>query len=134
MKKIITCLFIIFIGILFANPIELLFISELFIEGEDWTIELSNTENGYPIYFNNYELKIVTSSSEAYINRNMFLIYGNTELITQNDLDSILIINHTGDFIRLIDEYNYILMKKYLAIILVRTLILYILVNHMYVI
>jgi len=134
MKKIITCLFIIFIGILFANPIELLFISELFIEGEDWTIELSNTENGYPIYFNNYELKIVTSSSEAYINKNMFLMYGNTELITQNDLDSILIINHTGDFIRLIDEYNYILMKKYLAIILVRTLILYILVNHMYVI
>ena len=57
-------------------------------------------------------MKIVTSSSEAYINRNLFLIYGNTELITQNDLDSILIIDHTGDFIKLVDEYNYILDEK----------------------
>jgi len=112
MKKLITFLFFISVGITFANPIEIFFISEIFFEGEDWTIELSNTENGYPIYFNNYELKIVTSSSEAYINRNMFLIYGNTELITQTDLDSILIIDHAGDFIRLVDEYNYILDEK----------------------
>ena len=112
MKKIFTCLFIIIVGILFSNLIEAEYFSEFFFEGEDWTIELSNSENGYPIYFNNYDLKIATSYSEAYINRNMFLIYGNTELITQNDLDSILIIDHTGDFIRLIDEYNYILDEK----------------------
>ncbi|NQV18148.1 MAG: T9SS type A sorting domain-containing protein [Armatimonadetes bacterium] len=106
MKTILMFILIFLAIFLRANPIELLFISEIFLENNDWTVELSNTENGYPIYYNSYELKIVTSSSEAYINRDVFLIYGTTDLITQIDLDSILIIDHTGDFIRLSDEYG----------------------------
>jgi len=105
--KTILMIILIFLAIfLRANPIQLFFISEIYFEGDDWTIELSNTENGYPFYYNSYELKIVTSSSEAYINRDVSLIYGITDLITQSDLDNILIIDHTGDFIRLSDEYD----------------------------
>ncbi len=110
MKKIITCLFIIFIGILFANPIvPHITITEITFNNSDWQIELYSDFLGE--YTNLDSCQIICSAGSSFFQLGIeyelcsYLEVTNTDLITQ------LSINPESDSIRIFflnESYSYL--------------------------
>ena len=110
MKKIFTCLFIIYIGILFANPIvPYLNITEITFNNSDWQMELYSDFLGE--YTNLDSCQIVCSTGSSYFQAGIeyelcsYLEVNNADLITP------LSINPENDSIRiylLSESYSYL--------------------------
>lgn len=107
MKKIITCLFIIFVGILFANPLEPVFISELYFEDGNWVLEI----------FDYYALYNYPNLDGCYLKSSMDSVYFNDGVtwnenfvfvVDENDMQEPFSIDPTGDEIMFVNEQEYI--------------------------
>ncbi|MEA2096873.1 MAG: FlgD immunoglobulin-like domain containing protein [Candidatus Cloacimonadota bacterium] len=96
MKKIITCLFIIFVGILFANPIvEGPYITEIYFDETGWSIELYNMM----IDDNLDNCKISSNAGDAYFLSGISFPQETIIVVTQDDLQTLLVIDEQGDHI-----------------------------------
>ncbi|MDP8202806.1 MAG: T9SS type A sorting domain-containing protein [Candidatus Tenebribacter burtonii] len=108
MKKLITFLFIIFIGILFANPIIPVCISELSFEDDNWTLEIYDYYQVYEIY-NLDGCYLATSTDTAHFNYGITFNENEVFVVDEFDLQSSLIINLSDDTIVFggVDIYFY---------------------------
>ena len=82
---------------LVANPIALVFISEIYFEGDNWTIELYDYYESGISSLDNY--CIMSSSDSTYFNNGIYFEPGEVILVTEEDLQSSLSINKGGDFV-----------------------------------
>ena len=95
-------LFLLIMSFLFANPIAPVIISELYFEGDDWTIELFDYyEFGLTSLDGCY---IMSSSDSAYFNNGICFEPGEIIVVSEADLQSPLSINKEGDFIYIVGE------------------------------
>ena len=100
MKKIFTCLFIIFVGILFANPIApYINITEFRFTDNGWQMEL----------FSDYlemstldSCQIVCSAGSSYFQSDIEYIEGTYLVVTEDNLVTPLSIDADGDFVNLL--------------------------------
>ena len=97
MKTFIIVLFFLSFSMLVANPIALVFISEIYFEGDDWTIELYDYYEAGISSLDNY--CIMSSSDSTYFNNGIYFEPGEVILVTEEDLQSSLSINKGGDFV-----------------------------------
>ncbi|MBT4576266.1 MAG: carboxypeptidase regulatory-like domain-containing protein, partial [Candidatus Cloacimonetes bacterium] len=102
MKKIITFLFIIIVGILFANPIEAEYFSEIYFEGDEWQIELAYTELFGEWGFDNLDNhRLVTNYGISNFRSGIDLTNISVIVINQDSLLTFLYIDNTSDDVRL---------------------------------
>jgi len=103
MKILITCLFIIIVGILFANPIQPVFISELYFENDSWTLEL----------YDYYSISLLSNLDGCYLESSTDSVYFNDGIIwnenlvfvvDENDMQESFSINPNGDEILFVNE------------------------------
>ena len=100
MKKIFILIILISAGLLLANPIAPVIISELYFEGSDWTIELFDY---YEFGLTNLDgCYIMSSSDSVYFNNGICFDPGEIILVTEADLQAPLSINKEGDFIYIV--------------------------------
>ena len=97
MKKIIISIILLSAGLLLANPIALVFISEIYFERDDWTIELYDYYEAGISSLDN--CCIMSSSDSTYFNNGIYFEPGEIILVTEEDLQSSLSINKGGDFV-----------------------------------
>ncbi len=97
MKKLITFLFIIFIGILFANPIMPACISEFTFDESTWTMEIFDY---YQFGIDNLNgCSIETCTCTSYFNDGITCNENGVFVVTENDVQTPFIFNHEGDYI-----------------------------------
>jgi len=102
MKKIITFLFLILVGILIANPIAPKYFSEIFFEEDDWQIELAYTDFFGEWGFNNLDNhRLTTNVDTAYFKSGIDLTNTSIIVINQDSLLTNLFIDKTSDDVRL---------------------------------
>ncbi len=108
MKIFFTCIFIIFVGILFANPIIPVCISELSFEDDNWTLEIYDHHQVYEL-FNLDNCYLSTSTDTAYFNYGITFNENFVFVVDEFDLQSSLTINSSNDTIMLggVDIYFY---------------------------
>ena len=101
MKKLFTCLFIIFVGILFANPIiPGINITEFRFTANGWQMELFS---GYMIEPSNLDsCQIVCSAGNSFFQTGIEYIEGTYLVVTDDDIVTPLPINANGDFVNLL--------------------------------
>lgn len=96
MKKLMTCLFIIFVSLLFANPLEPVFISELYFEDGNWILEI----------YDYYSLSLFTNLDGCYLKSSTDSVYFNDGItwnenfvfvVDANDMQNSFTINPEGD-------------------------------------
>ncbi len=96
MKKAITCLFIIIVGILFANPIaEGPYITEIYFDETGWSLELYSMM----IDGNLDNCKISSNAGDAYFLPGISFPQETIIVVTQDDLQTPLLIDEEGDYI-----------------------------------
>ena len=102
MKKLFTCLFIIFVEILFANPIVPEYFSEIYYEGDEWQIELAYTEFFGEWGFDNLDNhRLVTNDGISNFKSGIDLTNLSIIVINQDSLLTNLYIDKTSDDVRL---------------------------------
>ena len=102
MKKIFTCLFIIIVGILFANPIEAEYFSEIYFEVDEWQIELAYTEFFGEWGFDNLDNhRLVTNDGISNFKSGIDLTDLSIIVINQDSLLTNLYIDKISDVVRL---------------------------------
>jgi hypothetical protein len=96
MKKLLTCLFIIFVGILCANPIaEGPYITEIYFDETGWSLELFSMI----IDGNLDNCKISSNTDEAYFITGIPFPQDAYIVVTQDDLQTPLVIDEQGDHV-----------------------------------
>ena len=107
MKKIIICLFIIIVGTLFANPLQPVFISELYFEDGNWFLEIFDY---YTIYsystLDGFYLK--SSTDSVYFNDEITWNENFVFVVNENDMQEPFNINTNSDTISFVYEPEYI--------------------------
>jgi len=107
MKKIFIYSFIIFVGILFANPLEPVFISELYFEDGNWILEI----------FDYYALYTYPNLDGCYLKSSMDSVYFNDGVtwnenfvfvVDESDMQEPFSIDPTEDEIMFVNEQEYI--------------------------
>jgi len=107
MKKKFTCLFIIIVGILFANPLEPVFISELYFEDGNWILEIFDYYElySYPT-LDGFYLK--SSTDSVYFNDGVTWNENFVFVVAESDMQEPFDINTNGDTISLMYDPEYI--------------------------
>ena len=98
MKSLLIILFVILISFLSANVALPTFISEIYFEGDDWTIELYDRWQ-FCVYYPIYNAFLTSSSGTSAFEECLYFLPGETILVTQDDLVSTLNINKQGDYV-----------------------------------
>jgi hypothetical protein len=104
MRKIyITIFMLLLFSQLLANPIEIKYMSEIYFEDDNWTIELAYTEEmgGWWFFQNLDNLRLVSTADTAQFNSGISLDDVNIILVTQDSLQAPLSINKNGDCVQL---------------------------------
>jgi len=87
---------------LVGNPIVVKFMSEIYFEGNNWTIELAYTDEMGEWFFQNLDnLRLVSTADTAQFNSGISLDDINIILVTQDSLQAPLSINKNGDSVQL---------------------------------
>jgi len=107
MKKIFTFLFIIIVGILFANPVEPVFISELYFEDGNWVLEIFDYYALYT-YPNLDGCYLKSSTDSVYFNDGITWNENFVFVVDENDMQDSFTINPNGDEIMFVNEQEYI--------------------------
>ncbi len=98
MKKLIFFVILISTSLLLANPIIPAVISEIFFEGDNWTLEIYD----YYQIFELYDLDdccLTTSTDTAYFNLGITFNENGVFVVDEYDLQSSLVISSSGDTI-----------------------------------
>ncbi|MCK4358553.1 MAG: T9SS type A sorting domain-containing protein [Candidatus Cloacimonetes bacterium] len=100
---ILTFLFILSLySQLVGNPIIVKYMSELYFEDDNWTIELAHTAEMGGWFFQNLDnLRLVSTTDTAQFNSGISLDDVNIILVTQDSLQAPLSINKNGDSVQL---------------------------------
>ena len=102
MKKLLTFLFILFVSLLFANPIVPEYFSEIFFEGDEWEIELAYTSFFDEWGFENLDNhRLVTNDGISNFMNGIDLTNLSIIVINQDSLLTNLDIDKTCDDLRL---------------------------------
>ncbi len=111
MKKIFTCLFIIIVGILFANPIApYINITEFRFTENGWQMEL------YSNYFDSANLDncfVTCSIGSSYFQPGLTYTEFTYLVVTQEDLITPLAINLNGDFVEIHYNLDYVSLLNF---------------------
>lgn len=87
---------------LVGNPIIVKYMSELYFEDDNWTIELAHTGEMGGWFFQNLDnLRLVSNTDTAQFNSGISLDDVNIILVTQDSLQAPLSINKNGDSVQL---------------------------------
>jgi len=98
MKSLLIISFVILISFLSANVAIPTFISEIYFEGDDWTIELCDYWQIFG-YYPLYNAFLTSSSGTSAFEECLYFLPGETIIVTQDDLVSPLNINKQGDYV-----------------------------------
>jgi hypothetical protein len=103
MKKIYVTIFMLLLfSQLLANPIVVKYMSELYFEDDNWTIELAYTDEMGERFFQNLDNhRLVSTTDTAQFNSGISLDNVNIILVTQDSLQAPLSINKNGDCVQL---------------------------------
>jgi len=107
MKKIITFLLLIIVGILFANPIEPVFISELYFEDGNWTLEIFDYYC-YSFFPNLDGCYLKSTTDSVYFNDGITWNENCVFVVDASDMQDSFSINPSGDEVMFVNEQEYI--------------------------
>ena len=103
MKKNLTLLFILSVVILFANPIEPVFINELYFEDGDWTLEIYDYY-AFSFFSNLDNCYLKSSTDSVYFNDGITWNENFIFVVDENDMQNSFAINPNGDEIMFVNE------------------------------
>ena len=107
MKRIFTCLFIIIVGILFANPLEPVFISELYFEDGNWILEIYDYYS-FGFFSNLDDFYLKSSTDSVYFNDGITWNENFVFVVDENNMQEPFSINPNEDDIMFVNEQEYI--------------------------